>query len=120
LINWLAIGAACTALIVIIATITKPLWQGAGAERDTASEAPKASRLFGRPAVNNAPADNVTGIAAESGALQSSSVQAQIAPIAREFEQKPINIPVQGVTENEIRFGFQRHSAALPKNSAII
>jgi len=106
LINWLAIGAACTALIVIIATITKPLWQGAGAERDTASEAPKASRLFGRPAVNNAPADNVTGIAAESGALQSSSVQAQIAPIAREFEQKPINIPVQGVTENEIRFGI--------------
>jgi branched-chain amino acid transport system substrate-binding protein len=98
LISWLAIAAACTALIVMIATITKPLWQGSGAQR---SEAPQASRLSDRLAANNAPADSVTGIAATSGAQQ-----AQPAPLTRQFEQKSINIPVQGVTENEIRFGI--------------
>jgi branched-chain amino acid transport system substrate-binding protein len=105
LISWLASVAACTALIVMIATITKPLWQGSDAQR----EAPQASRLSDRLAANNAPVDSVTGIAAVSGAQQSGSVQAppaQLAPLARQFEQKSINIPVQGVTENEIRFGI--------------
>jgi ABC-type branched-subunit amino acid transport system substrate-binding protein len=31
---------------------------------------------------------------------------AQIAPLARESEQSPINTPAQGITENEIRFGM--------------
>ena len=31
---------------------------------------------------------------------------AQLAPFARQFEQKSIDSPVQGVTENEIRFGI--------------
>ena len=104
LISWLAIVAACTGLIVMIAIITKPLWPGLGTQPPL-----QASRLSDRLAANNAPADPVTGIAATSGAQQSSSVQAQpaqLAPLARQFEQKSIDSPVQGVTENEIRFGI--------------
>jgi branched-chain amino acid transport system substrate-binding protein len=104
LISWLAILAACTAvLITVIPTITKSLWQGSGAQRDTGSEAPQASRLSDRLAANEAPANGVTGIAAVSGA--SSSVQAQQARLAPP-EQKSIDSPIQGVTENEIRFGI--------------
>ena len=84
LISWFAIVAAWTALIVIIATITKPLWQGLGTQPPL-----QASKVSDRLAVNNAPTDTVTGIEASSGARQSGS-----------------KIPVQGVTENEIRFGI--------------
>jgi ABC-type branched-subunit amino acid transport system substrate-binding protein len=55
--------------------------------------------------VNKAPADGVTAIAAPSGAQQSSSVQPQQARLALP-EQNSINIPVRGVTDNEIRFGI--------------
>jgi hypothetical protein len=109
-ISWLAIVASCTAvLITVIATTTRPLWQGSSAQRDAGSEAPQASRLSDRLAATNAPADSVTGIAAASGTQQPSSVQvapAQLAPPARQFEQKSIDSPVQGVTDNEIRFGI--------------
>ena len=33
-------------------------------------------------------------------------MQAQLAPVARQLEQKSNNSPVQGITENEIRFGM--------------
>jgi branched-chain amino acid transport system substrate-binding protein len=106
LFGWLAIVASCTAvLIMVIAATTKPLWQGSGAQRDTGSEAPEASRLSGPLAVNKAPADGVTAIAAASGAQQSSSVQAQQARLALP-EEKSINIPVRGVTDGEILFGI--------------
>jgi branched-chain amino acid transport system substrate-binding protein len=104
LISWLAIVAACTGLIVIIAIITKPLWPGLGTQPPL-----QASRPSDSLATNNAPADPATGIAAASGAQQSSSVQtqpAQLAPLARQLEQKSIDSPVQGVTEHEIRFGI--------------
>jgi ABC-type branched-subunit amino acid transport system substrate-binding protein len=101
-ISWLAIVAACTALIVVIATITKPLWQA----QQYADQAPQASRLSDRLAASNAPTDSVIGIAAESAAKQSSAVQAHLAPLASQFEQKSSTIPVQGVTDNEIRFGI--------------
>jgi ABC-type branched-subunit amino acid transport system substrate-binding protein len=104
LISWLAIVAACTGLIVMIAIITKPLWPGLGTQPPL-----QASRPSDSLATNNAPADPVTGIAATPGAQQPSSVQAQpaqLAPLARQFEQKSIDSPVQGVTENEIRFGI--------------
>jgi branched-chain amino acid transport system substrate-binding protein len=85
LFSWLAIVALCTAvLIVMIAATTKPLWQGSGAQP---------------LAVNKAPADGVTAIAAASGAQESSSVQAQQARLA-------LPEPVRGVTDNEIRFGI--------------
>jgi Periplasmic binding protein len=103
LISWLAIVAACAGLIVIIAIITKPLWPGLGTQPPL-----QASRPSDSLATNNA-TDPVTGIAATSGAQQPSSVQAQpaqLAPFARQFEQKSIDSPVQGVTENEIRFGI--------------
>jgi branched-chain amino acid transport system substrate-binding protein len=103
LISWLAIVAACTGLTVMIALITKPLWPGLGTQPPL-----QASRLSDRLAANNAPADPVTD-AATTGAQQSGSVQAQpaqLAAFARQFEQKSINTPVQGVTENEIRFGI--------------
>jgi branched-chain amino acid transport system substrate-binding protein len=110
LIGWIAIIAACAAvLIVLIATITKPLWQGLVARRDAGSEVLQASKPFDHPAANKAPAHGVTGIAATSGEQQSSNVQAQPAqlpPLARQFEQKSIRTPVQGITENEIRFGI--------------
>src|ERR1700730_5197094 len=110
LISWLAIVASCiVVLIMLIPAITKPLWQGTGAQGDTGSEAPQASRLSDRLAASNAPVDSVTGIAAAPEAQQSGNVQAQpaqLAPLARQFEQKSINVPVQGVTENEIRFGI--------------
>jgi branched-chain amino acid transport system substrate-binding protein len=104
LISWLAIVAACTGLIVMIAIITKPLWPGLGTQPPL-----EASRLSDRLGANNAPADPATGIAAASGAQQSSSVQAQpaqLGPLARQFEQKSIDSPVQGLTEHEIRFGI--------------
>ena len=104
LISWLAIVAVCTGLIVMIAIITKPFWPGLGTQPPL-----QASRPSDSLATNNAPADPVTGVAATSGAQQPSSVQAQpaqLAPFARQFEQKSIDSPVQGVTENEIRFGI--------------
>jgi hypothetical protein len=55
--------------------------------------------------MSNVPADTATGVAGSSGAQQSSSVQAQQARLAP-AEQSSINIPVQGVTDNEIRFGI--------------
>jgi hypothetical protein len=83
LLSWITIVASCTAvLIMLIAATTKPIWQGSGAQRDTGSEAPQASRLSGPLAVNKAPADGVTAIAAPSGAQQSSSVQPQQARLA--------------------------------------
>ena len=51
LISWLAIVAACTALIVMIATITKPLWE----VQVRMPPELQASRLSGRLAANNAP-----------------------------------------------------------------
>jgi Periplasmic binding protein len=106
LLSWIAIVASCTAvLIMLIVATTKPFWQGSGARRDTGSEALQASRLSGPLAVNKAPADAVTAMAAASGAQQSSSAQAQQARLALP-EQNSINIPVRGVTDNEIRFGI--------------
>src|ERR1700730_11914218 len=61
LISWFAIVAAWTALIVIIATITKPLWQGLGTQPPL-----QASKVSDRLAVNNAPTDTVTGIEANT------------------------------------------------------
>jgi branched-chain amino acid transport system substrate-binding protein len=103
---WFTIAAGCTALIVIIGAITKPLWQGSN-ERD--AEPPGASRLSDRPVANKAPADTVTGIAAVSGAQQPINMQAELprlTPPGGQFEQKSIGSPVQGVTENEIQFGI--------------
>jgi branched-chain amino acid transport system substrate-binding protein len=108
LISGLAIGAVCTAmLIVMFAPNTNPIWQGTGAQRDASSEVSQAAKLADHPAANKAAADAVLGIAATSEAQQPSSVQAQPqpvqpAPLARQVEQNP----VQGVTENEIRFGI--------------
>ena len=98
LISWVAIVAACTGLIVMIAIITKPLWPGLGTQPPL-----QASRLSDRLWANNAPANPVTE-APTSGAQQSGSVQAQpaqLAAYARQFDS-----PVQGITENEIRFGI--------------
>ena len=51
LINWIAIAVACTALIVIIGTVTKPLWE------TWVTQPPlQASRLSDRFAMGNTPA----------------------------------------------------------------
>jgi ABC-type branched-subunit amino acid transport system substrate-binding protein len=95
---------SCTALIVMITIITKPFWQGSDAQSP-----PQASRLSDRLAVNTAPVDSVTAIAAGSEVQQSGGVQAQpaqLAPLARQIEQTSTNIPVRGVTDKEIRFGI--------------
>jgi len=73
----------------------EPFWQSTNAQL----------RPSDRPTANKAPAGSITGMAAVSGAQQPSSVQAQPAQFsafARHFEENP----VQGVTENEIRFGI--------------
>ena len=65
----------------------------------TAASSPQASRLSGRLAANNAPADTVTGIAAASGAQQSSSVQAQPASSHRlraSSSKNPSTFPYRG------------------------
>ena len=83
-ISGLAVAAACIAvLIVMFATSFGPLW-------DTA---------------NKAPASTIRGMAAASGAQQPSSAQGQppqLSAFARHFDENP----VQGVTENQIRFGM--------------
>jgi ABC-type branched-subunit amino acid transport system substrate-binding protein len=84
LINWIVIAVACTTLSVIIGAFTKPLWEGWVTQPQQ-----QASRLSDRFAMSNAPADTATEIAASPGARQSES-----------------KIPVQGVTESEIRFGI--------------
>jgi len=100
LVNWIAISVACAVLVVIIGTMTKPLWEG------WITQPPlKASRLSDRFAMSNAPADTTPGVAGSSGAQQSSSVQAQQARLAPP-EQSSINIPVRGITDSEIRFGI--------------
>jgi hypothetical protein len=58
-ISWIVIVMSCTALIVMIAIITKPFWQGSDAQSP-----PQASRLSDRLAANTAPVDSVTAIAA--------------------------------------------------------
>jgi ABC-type branched-subunit amino acid transport system substrate-binding protein len=85
---------ACTALIVLVATITKPLWQDL------------TSRRSERLAVNNTSVDSVAEIPAASEAQQLQAQPGQLAPLPRQIEQKPTSIPVRGVTDNEIRFGF--------------
>jgi ABC-type branched-subunit amino acid transport system substrate-binding protein len=106
LFGWSAIVASCTALlIIVIAATTKPLWQGTGPQRDNGSEAPQAPRLSDRLAVNKAPATGVTGATRPSEVQQSSSVRSQQARLAPP-EQKSVDTPVRGVTDNEIRFGI--------------
>jgi branched-chain amino acid transport system substrate-binding protein len=94
LISWIVMVVACTSLIVLIATITKPLWQDL------------ASRLSDHLAVNKTSVDSVAAIPAASEAQQLQAQPAQLAPLPRQIEQKPTSIPVRGVTDNEIRFGF--------------
>ena len=104
-ISWLGIAAACTAILIMFA---KPLWHSLNAQRDTGSEAPSL-RLSGPIAVDREPADSVTRIAATPEAQQPSSMQAQptqLPRIARPSEPKPTDSSVQGVTDNEIRFGI--------------
>ena len=103
-VSWLMIVASCTAMLIMFA---KPLWHGLSVHRDNSSEAPPL-RLSDRLAAISVP-DSVTGIAATSETQQPSSVQAQptqLAPLALQSEQKSIESPVQGVTDNEIRFGI--------------
>src|SRR3974390_2735245 len=93
LISGLAIAAACMAvLMVMIASITKPLWLSSGAQQE-------ATKLSSSLTANQAPAGAATGSGAQhSGGMQGQ--QDQLAAFARQFN------PVQGVTENEIRFGI--------------
>ena len=104
LISGIAMIPACTAvLIMVVPNIMKTYWQGSGVQRDAASDVPQASRQSDQLVTNKAPAGGVTGIAGTSGAQQPSSLtQPQLAAFARQFEQNP----VQGITENEIRFGI--------------
>jgi ABC-type branched-subunit amino acid transport system substrate-binding protein len=104
LISGIATISACTAvLIMVVPNIMKTYWQGSGVQRDAGSDVPEASRQIDQLVANKAPAGGVIGIAATSGAQQPSSLtQSQLAAFARQFEQNP----VQGITENEIRFGI--------------
>jgi branched-chain amino acid transport system substrate-binding protein len=106
LIGWVAILASCTAVLVMaIAAITKPAWQPTGAQRD--AEAPQASRLPGRLAAVRTPAAGVVGTASTPTPQPSTSVPGQqTAALARPVEDGSSMVPVQGVTENEIRFGI--------------
>jgi ABC-type branched-subunit amino acid transport system substrate-binding protein len=92
-------------LIMVITATTKPLWQSTGAQRVADSEAPQAFRLSDRLAMTQAPVGGATGTAAAPGAQQSSSVPGQQARLALP-EEKAINSPVRGVSDNEIRFGI--------------
>jgi branched-chain amino acid transport system substrate-binding protein len=97
LISWIVMIVACTALIVLIATITKPLWQDS------------ASRLSGRLVADKTSLDSFAAIPPGSEEQQSSSMQAQraqLAPLPRQIEQKPTSNPVRGVTDDGIRFGI--------------
>src|SRR3974390_1446482 len=106
LISGIAIITACTAvLIMVIPNIMSKYWQSSGVQRNAESEVPKASRQSDQLVVNKVPPSGVTGIAATVEAQQPSSLQAQpaqLAALARQSEQNP----VQGVTDNEIRFGI--------------
>jgi len=106
LISGIATITACTAvLIMVIPNIMSRYWQGSGVQRNAVSEVPQASRQSDQLVTNKAPAGAVTGIAATSGAQQPGSLQAQpaqLAAFARQSEQNP----VQGVTDNGIRFGI--------------
>src|SRR6516164_266746 len=98
LISGLAIGAACAAVLIVT-------WQSPNAQHDTGSKIAQALRLSDRSTANKATADKITETAAVSGAQQKSSVQAkaaQLSAFARNFDENP----VQGVTENEVRFGI--------------
>jgi ABC-type branched-subunit amino acid transport system substrate-binding protein len=73
------------------------------AQRDAGSKIAQAPGLSDPSKANKAPSDNITGMAA--GAQQQSSVQAkaaQLSAFARNFDDNP----VQGVTDNEVRFGI--------------
>jgi branched-chain amino acid transport system substrate-binding protein len=94
LISWIVMVVACTALIVLIAAITKPFWHDL------------ASRLSDRLAMNKTSVDSVAAIPAASEAQQLQAQPAQLAPLPRQIEQKRTSIPVRGVTDNEIRFGI--------------
>jgi ABC-type branched-subunit amino acid transport system substrate-binding protein len=83
LINWIVIAIACAALIVMIATISKPIWQ------ESVTPPPPQAAKSARFATSNAPTDTDTGIATSTGVQQGNS---------KTF--------VRGVTENEIRFGI--------------
>jgi len=99
-ISWLMIVTSCAAMLIVFA---KPLWHGLSVQRDISSEEPPL-KLSDR-----LPTESATGIAATSEKQQPSNMQAQpaqLAPLALQSEQQSIGSPVQGVTDNEIRFGI--------------
>jgi len=94
------IVTSCAAMLIVFA---KPLWHGLSVQRDISSEEPPL-KLSDR-----LPTESATGIAATSEKQQPSNMQAQpaqLAPLALQSEQQSIESPVQGVTDNEIRFGI--------------
>jgi ABC-type branched-subunit amino acid transport system substrate-binding protein len=103
LISGIATISACaTVLIMVVPTIMKTYWQGSGVQRVAGSDVPHLSRQSDQRVANKAPAGGVSGITATSGAQQPGSrTQSELAAYARQLEN-----PVQGVTENEIRFGI--------------
>jgi ABC-type branched-subunit amino acid transport system substrate-binding protein len=92
-------AASLTVLILMIATTIKPFWQTPEAQREAGSEAPQTSTRSARLA---APAEAVSTVAPTT-VKPSSNAQAAVAPLA--VGQKS-SIPVQGITDNEIRFGI--------------
>jgi ABC-type branched-subunit amino acid transport system substrate-binding protein len=108
-ISGVGMVACAAAVIVLIATTTKPFWQGSSAKNDAALEGTQ-SRLSEQLAAKNAMArGDITEIAAVSGVQQSAHVQAEpsrLAALGHDFEQTSSSTSVQGVTENEIRFGI--------------
>jgi branched-chain amino acid transport system substrate-binding protein len=105
LISGLAIATACAAVLIVMFTpLMDSFWQSKGARHDTVPKARQAPHgLTARP--TNAPAGGSTGIASLSEAQQAANVQkqpAQLQAFARHFEENP----VQGVTEDQVRFGI--------------
>ena len=103
LISGIATISACTTvLIMVVPNIMKTYWQGSGVQRVRGSDVPHLSRQSDQRVTNKAPAGGVSGITVTSGARQPGSpTQPELAAYARQFDN-----PVQGVTENEIRFGI--------------
>ena len=106
LFSGFAIIASCLAVVImIVAATTRPLWQGSGAQRDAASEAPQASSPSSAIAVDKRAGAAVTTIAAASGQQQSVAASVKQSRLAVP-EENASDVAVRGVTENEIRFGI--------------
>jgi ABC-type branched-subunit amino acid transport system substrate-binding protein len=100
---------ALAALVMLIAVLTQAIWRGSDRPREQATQ--PTDRLVAKNVTANPAVAPITRLETTSQERPFAGAQLQqepTGPMAGQLEQKlrAANMPVQGVTDNEIRFGI--------------